>query len=585
MEFSQNELRQLTDEYIKQLPPERVLILCCTALHNLRNAHDRLNRNPSNSSQPPSSRKPWDRSISSSDSIDEDDSNDKNNGSSGKDSAFPDDQDSDGNQDTSDQKKEGKENTNSLKPGKQKGAQGFGRAQKLEVTGIEIHKPKGCKGCGDSWEGCKCEDVLLGAYYVCDIVLPESGKIGMAATYTKHLYYGTICQCEFQTDQIPQSIKKGKEGLIHPGERGLIGPTLLALIVFIKMRMHGTISKNREFLAIWTGILLSDGCISKALSEAGLASKTMEPQIIEALKAAKLLHVDETTWKEHKVTRWTWVAVGEGVVYYAVGPRTKEMAQKILEGFKGWLMTDGALFYREYPNRVRCWGHIDRKAEGLAESCNREAQAFGENVSSAFEMLMHGVYKMRELQGNELEVVRHACEEVKIELNYESVRNIDSKHEDTRKLAVELVNDAQAMFNVIQYPFLPITNNAAEREFRWVVTIRKISHGSKTKWAAEGFAATASIIGTLHARKTKEWMIPLEQSVEPTPKSEGLPPDKFGKELLQSIVQANSKPDQPKFRVDTVKEREGKSWIWLYLANLFSGFRSCQPPPPLPDTS
>jgi len=472
------------------------------------------------------------------------------------------------------------------KPGKQKGAQGFGRGQKLEVTGTEHHKPKECKGCGaECGKGMQCSEVALGAYYVLDVDLPETGKIGMAATYTKHFYYGVTCSCGFQTDHIPQSAKKGNEGLVHPGERGLIGPTLLALIVFLKQRVAGTISKTREFLAVWMGILLSDGCISKALSEAGVSSKTMEPQIIEALRKAKLLYVDETTWKLHKVTRWIWVAVGEGVVYYKVGPRTKEVALQILEGFTGWLMSDGAMFYREFSKRVRCWTHIDRKAKGLSESCNEKAGLFGKMVLKSFELLRYGVYKMRELQGEELTAVKVACEAVKLELNYESIKHNDSPHDDTKKLAVELGNDPEAMFAVLDNSSLPITNNVAEREFRWIVTLRKISHGSKTQWAAEGFAALASIIGTLHARKRNEWLISSELSSNEVEKTEPLPINKLGVELLQSIIESSQKPEEPKFRIDTVKEREAKKWIWTYLANLFSGFRSGKEPPPLPNSS
>lgn len=75
--------------------------------------------------------------------------------------------------------------------------------------------------------------------------------------------------------------------------------------------------------------------------------------------------MDETSWKLHKVTRYCWIAVGHGVVYYEIGPRTTEMAKKILGDFKGTLGTDGYGAYRWYKDRVRCWPHIERKAKVL----------------------------------------------------------------------------------------------------------------------------------------------------------------------------------------------------------------------------
>ena len=41
-------------------------------------------------------------------------------------------------------------------------------------------------------------------------------------------------------------------------------------------------------------------------------------------------------------------------------------------------MTDGYQVYREHIKRLRCWAHLIRKARGLEETLNSEAQDFGE---------------------------------------------------------------------------------------------------------------------------------------------------------------------------------------------------------------
>src|SRR3974390_1366784 len=63
MHFDQSELQQLTPEYVASLPPQRRAALFEWLRKDLMEAHDRLNQNPSNSSRPPSSRPPWDRSV------------------------------------------------------------------------------------------------------------------------------------------------------------------------------------------------------------------------------------------------------------------------------------------------------------------------------------------------------------------------------------------------------------------------------------------------------------------------------------------------------------------------------------------
>ncbi len=57
-------------------------------------------------------------------------------------------------------------------------------------------------------------------------------------------------------------------------------------------------------------------------------------------------------------------------------------------------------------------------------------------------------------------------------------------HAKTRALAVELLNDWDAIFQVLHHPALPLTNNEAERALRHWVILRKISHGTRTPTVA-----------------------------------------------------------------------------------------------------
>ena len=63
MHFERSELQQLTSEYVENLPTEQKSNLIEHLRKDLMQAQDRLNLSPSNSSKPPSSRAPWDRST------------------------------------------------------------------------------------------------------------------------------------------------------------------------------------------------------------------------------------------------------------------------------------------------------------------------------------------------------------------------------------------------------------------------------------------------------------------------------------------------------------------------------------------
>lgn len=633
MRFTDNELRQFSQEYLKRLPEERIFSLCCEFLQDLKDTRDRCNSNSSNSSVPPSKDKPWERDLAekkksekktstSKSNDDEDIDNDNLNDNNGENNDHPDmiTEPNDSQPSPEGQESSPIQNPKTKpKPGKQQGAKGFGRSQKLTITETVYHKPSECHGCGCK----KCENhefEATGAFYVLDLEPPNPEQIGLRFSYVKHIIGMSPCDdedCKFITEIKPKTATKSKDGLIHPGERGLIGPMFLALLMFFKYKMNMTIGKTREFLSLWLGILLSDGCISKALIEGGLAARSMEPQILELLRTAGLLHLDETTWKLHKVTRWCWIATGEYIAYYAVGPRTVEMAESILGNYTGWIMADGYKVYRRYEKRLRCWPHIDRKAQGLIDSCDKDANTFGEFVLEAFRFLRNGVYKMRQMEGDALEKERAHCEDVKTVLLIESLKGQETtQNEKTRQLKVEILNDTKAIFAAIQHPNLPISNNRAEQGLRWVVIMRNISHGSKTVQGAEGMAAFASLMTTLYLRKENEWLVPKKQqnnqeeqianehqnkttnvqksvvlkaieglkAVEANPGIER-PLKTPVEEDFEPVTRSYAEKDKSQYHVDSCKEKTAKMWIWSFIALVVSKFRSGSSPPPFPEPS
>ena len=64
MKLSEHDLKQFDDETIRSLPAEILRTLSSKLLADLKEARDRLNQSPDNSSRPPSNRAPWERADS-----------------------------------------------------------------------------------------------------------------------------------------------------------------------------------------------------------------------------------------------------------------------------------------------------------------------------------------------------------------------------------------------------------------------------------------------------------------------------------------------------------------------------------------
>tara|TARA_Y100000031_G_scaffold58773_1_gene66347 strand:- start:13 stop:606 length:594 start_codon:yes stop_codon:yes gene_type:complete len=172
-------------------------------------------------------------------------------------------------------------------------------------------------------------------------------------------------------------------------------------------------------------------------------------------------------------------------------------------------MSDGYQAYRDYLKRLRCWAHLNRKAEGIAQSLNKKAQEFGEVVLKVLKALMEAVYRARAGPMEDL-AVRHADLLAELKLACEEYKDFalqqDGRiYEKTQALAREFLNDWEAIFRVLEHPVLPLTNNEAERMLRHWVILRKLCYGTRTKQGSRTIGLLASVIETCRLRKVPPW--------------------------------------------------------------------------------
>ena len=485
MHLSPHSLRQIDDAYLQSLEVEALRGLSMRLLADLKEAWDRLNQGPENSSRPPSSRAPWERR------------------GGGRES----DAEADADAADSDLKaKPAEANPAEAKPackaGKQPGAPGVGRTQVFQAHEEQPHYPNACAGC--SRPRARAGAVAYSGFQAVDLRWDDPARPGLTVWVVDHRYYEAPCACGHRTRAVA-----GHGGVdpllagIELGEWRLVGPGLAALLVALAYRFRLSRARIQEFLGEWLGLNLSIGAIHQTVHEAAAAVAPAEEELVRAVLASDLLHADETAWPEHGQPLWLWVFVAAtAILYYAAG-RGKELVENVLDGFSGWLMSDGWMAYRDYPRRLRCWAHLIRKARGLAESCDREAHVFGRRVLDTLEALMAAVHAAREAPSPVelptqhaplLAALRAACEERQ-----------SSPHPKTHALAVELLNDWEAIFQVLSHPELPLTNNAAERALRHWVILRKLSLGTRTEVGSRVVALLASVIDTCRQRGHSPW--------------------------------------------------------------------------------
>jgi hypothetical protein len=183
-----------------------------------------------------------------------------------------------------------------------------------------------------------------------------------------------------------------------------------------------------------------------------------------------------------------------------MGGRTKKMALEFLnEHFDGFLMSDGYQAYRHYKKRLRCWAHLRLKAKGLSESTIQEISDFGCQLLALLDTCIDGIYATRKNMKYESIKIDFAKELDNLQLLCEKFK--DSTHPKAKALAREFLNDWEAIFRILDYPHLPLTNNEAERALRHWVILRKVILGTQSEIGRRATCAIASVIATAKKRK------------------------------------------------------------------------------------
>jgi len=200
MVLKEQELLQIDEQFIHKLlenDPNALAGLSINLANDLKEALERLNQNPSNSSKPSSSLAPWDKG--SGDDDDEDSNHDEIE-------ALKLDthkqQSSDDNAETmiDENPLQSDDHEKQRKPGRQPGSQGFGRTQTLDVTETKHHLCGCCTVCNEALA--PVEKAYTG-FQTINIEFGNPDKPGVHLSNTHHLYYTGRCPMSTQSRNVP----------------------------------------------------------------------------------------------------------------------------------------------------------------------------------------------------------------------------------------------------------------------------------------------------------------------------------------------------------------------------------------------
>ncbi len=383
--------------------------------------------------------------------------------------------------------------------GKRPGEKGFWRSQPIVASAEVAHAPIVCAACGAAL-GPDGERRCVSAHNSLELV---RDPMSLRITATKHVYFAVRCSCGHETVSRPgvgaRSEIEGRRRNLQMSERCLIGPMLATFIASLSVRFRLSRRKIQELLLDWLGLELGAATIERCVHEFGLASEPVVEQLVQDMRAATIVHLDETPWYQKGSLRWMWVATTALETIFRIGSRRKEeLTELIGESFLGWLVTDGYGAYRDHPRRQRCLAHLIRKALALAVGYYGAGSGFGRDLLRDLRRLIERVHDGED-------AATPAIKRLMARIKWNCQCNRHDFEKKVRELAGEILNDWDAVVAFVFDPTLPPTNNDAERALRHAVIARRISFGTRTDEGSRFYAAALSVIDTCRKRGVETW--------------------------------------------------------------------------------
>ena len=269
---------------------------------------------------------------------------------------------------------------------------------------------------------------------------------------------------------------------------GLMGPRLSTLACYLKGTCHGSYRTVQYFFSEVLGLNLSVGLLAKAVRKMTVALHDSYHELIAALPRQPVLGIDETGLRHMGKGHWVWCAHApgvEGLTCFAIDPsRGSRVLNDILgSDYTGIIQCDYFSAYRKYLSDTQgvqmqfCWAHLIRDIKFMTDLPDKVTRNFGCRLLEAIRKMFALIHRQDRMVPSRYQRALAKIREIIIDL----IRRAPDRHEP-RKIKKRFQDHGRSYFTFMDHhdvPSVEPTNNATERQIRFVVLDRKVTQGTK----------------------------------------------------------------------------------------------------------
>jgi hypothetical protein len=388
------------------------------------------------------------------------------------------------------------------KPGRKRGQGRFARRATPPQVHVELHVPlPACPQCAG-----ELRDRATHEQFQVEIPPVEP----VVTCFRTESGYCPVCAQRVRATHPAQiSTATGAAGVV-------LGPRIKAFAADLHHRLGLSYGKIADLLQEVFGLPVTRGGLCQADAHLAQLAEQVYADLVAAVRASAVVHVDETGWRIGGLAAWLWVFTNEHLTVYTIdASRGHEVVLTILgREFRGVLVAD---CFRAYDAAAldrwlhqKCVAHLLRELHELATTKHGAVAAWARELMTLLRDALTLKAGATDLRAPGYEAAATELEERLDRLIAGAGRSRDA---DRARLGRRLARHRVEILRFLYLEEVEATNNRAERGLRPAVVTRKTGGCNRTESGAAAHAILMSVLATCRQRGMKilDYLIALQQ--------------------------------------------------------------------------
>lgn len=274
-----------------------------------------------------------------------------------------------------------------------------------------------------------------------------------------------------------------------------LGLEALATAAVMRVCYRLPLRQITQLFADLPGLQLSPAAVSKQIRRLGRWLEGQYDRLQLVLRAAGVVHADETGWRINGKNGYLWTLTNENHTLYHVDRSRsgKVIAQLLGEAFGGTLVSDFYAVYDQFDcPQQKCLTHLLRE---LREAVQKRPELAKHAFFRQCKALAQAMLRLKKRR-KRLSAVAYARQVKSLETRLANLSRKEWNEADADRLTARLRKYGDRLTTFLYDPKVDGTNNAAERALRPPVVMRKITGGNRSEAGAQAWAILASVMRT-----------------------------------------------------------------------------------------